>query len=92
MRELKERITMIFNERSLLKKDKYEKLNLELLVMKRKDKYQEHPIEEKALQIFQTNINRKKNILNKIKRRQYVEEKRAIVISKTNLKKEELSE
>ena len=46
---------------------KLRSLNLELLIMKRKDKYQEHPIEEKALQIFKTNLNRKNNILARLR-------------------------
>ena len=46
---------------------KLRSLNLEFLIMKRKDKYQEHPIEEKALQIFKTNLNRKNNILTRLR-------------------------
>ena len=67
--ELKREISLIIkNGAGFIDEDKLRRLNLELLLMKGDGQYQEHPIEEKALQIFRTNLNTKRNLLRGLRR------------------------
>ena len=91
--KLQNDIAKIFQRGHFGNEQKYQGLNMELLLMKGKDRSQEDPIEEKALQIFVRNVNRKRNILNKLSEGSIVTTKNeAKEISQVKFKIQELRE